>query len=71
MHYLEPTQDSGRALVMRRIPGDVVMLNLLRYREVADYSTCPELAPGTPISGAAAFRKIYRAHPAILAGIRW
>jgi hypothetical protein len=57
MHYLEPTQESGRALVMRRIPGDVVMLNLLRYREVADYSTCPELAPTEPISGAAAFRR--------------
>ncbi len=57
VRYLEPTQDSGRALVMRRIPGEVVMLNLLRYREVADYSTCPELAPGTPISGAAAFQR--------------
>jgi hypothetical protein len=57
MHYLEPTQDSGRALLMRRIPGEVVMLNLLRYREVADYSTCPELAPGAPISGAAAFQR--------------
>ena|SRR5258708_2278204 len=57
VHYLEPTQDSGRALVLRRIPGEVVMLILLRYREVANYSTCPELAPGTPISGAAAFRR--------------
>jgi hypothetical protein len=57
VRYLEPTHDSGRALVMRRIPGEVVMLNLLRYREVADYSTCPELAPGTPISGAAAFQR--------------
>jgi hypothetical protein len=57
VHYLEPTQDSGRALLMRRIPGEVVMLNLLRYREVADYSTCPELAPGAPISGAAAFQR--------------
>lgn len=34
--YLEPTQESGRALFMRGIPGEVVMLNLLR-REVADY----------------------------------
>ena len=57
MHYLEPTQDSGRALVMRRIPGEVVMLTLIRYRDVADYSTCPELAPSTPISGAVAFQR--------------
>jgi hypothetical protein len=50
MYYREPTQESGRALVMRRIPWEVVMLNLIRYREVANYSTCPELAPNTSIS---------------------
>jgi hypothetical protein len=57
MRYLEPTQDSARALLMRRIPGDVVMLNLLRFREVADYSTSPALRPSDPISGAAAFQR--------------
>jgi hypothetical protein len=46
--YFEPTQESGRALVMRGIRGEVVMLNLLRFREVADYSANPELAPETP-----------------------
>jgi hypothetical protein len=49
--YLEPTQDAGRALLMRGIPGEVVMLNLLRLREVADYAANPELAPERPISG--------------------
>ena len=53
--YLEPTQASGQALVQRRIEGPVVMLNLLRYREVADYSASPELAPEAPISGEAAY----------------
>jgi hypothetical protein len=55
MRYLEPTQDAGRAFVMRRMEGQVVMLNLLRFRETADYSLSPELAPDIPISGAAAF----------------
>lgn len=55
--YLEPTQESGRAFVMRQMQGNLVMLNLLRFREVADYSAAPELAPETPISGAAAFQK--------------
>lgn len=59
--YLEPTQESGRALFMRGIPGEVVMLNLLRLREVADYSASPELAPGQPISGAEAYDR-YIAH---------
>ena len=53
--YLEPTQESGRAFVMRGIKGRVVMLNLLRFRETADYALAPELAPEIPISGAAAF----------------
>lgn len=59
--YLEPTQESGRALFARSIPGSVVMLNLLRFRDIADYSATPELAPATPISGEAAYR-LYVAH---------
>jgi hypothetical protein len=48
--YLEPTQESGKALIMRNISGPVVMLNLLRFRKVADYSATPQLAPASPIS---------------------
>jgi len=43
--------------MMRRITGEIVMLNLLRFREVADYSTSPELAPSNTISGAAAYQR--------------
>ena len=59
--FLEPTQDAGRALWMRGIEGEVVMLNLLRLREVADYSAHPDLAPDRPISGAQAY-DLYIAH---------
>jgi uncharacterized protein (DUF1330 family) len=59
--YLEPTQDAGRALFRRDIAGEVVMLNLLRLRELADYAANPELAPEQPISGAAAYDR-YIAH---------
>ena len=59
--YFDPTQESGRALFARGIEGPVVMLNLLRFREVADYSATPELAPASPISGEAAYR-LYVAH---------
>jgi uncharacterized protein (DUF1330 family) len=55
--YLEPTQESGKAFVTRRIAGNVVMLNLLRFRKTADYSATPGLAPPTPISGADAFQR--------------
>jgi uncharacterized protein (DUF1330 family) len=54
--YLEATQESGRAFMMRGISGSVVMLNLLRFRDVADYSTAPDLAPPEPISGAEAYQ---------------
>src|SRR5436305_12724436 len=59
--HLEPTQESGRALMLRRIEGGVVMLNLLRCREVADYSAFPELAPEAPVSGEEAYR-LYMEH---------
>jgi hypothetical protein len=54
--YLEPTQESGRDFFTQNISGSVVMLNLLRFRAVADYSASPHLAPPNPISGEAAYR---------------
>ena len=56
-HFLEPTQTSGAALFSRNIAGEVVMLNLLRFRDIADYTDYPELAPSEPISGRAAYQK--------------
>ncbi len=55
--HLEPTMEAGRALMMRGIKGPIVMLNLLRFREMADYSATPALAPPAPISGAQAFQR--------------
>ena len=54
--YLSPTHEQGRALFSRGISGSVVMLNLLRFRPVADYSATPALAPKSPISGEEAYR---------------
>jgi uncharacterized protein (DUF1330 family) len=55
--YLEVTDAAGRAFFMRNIQGPVVMLNLLRFRAMADYSASPELAPDAPISGEQAFKR--------------
>src|SRR6201999_103933 len=54
--YLEPGREAGRAFFARGISGSVVMLNLLRFRDVADYSATPQLVPQEPISGAAAYQ---------------
>jgi uncharacterized protein (DUF1330 family) len=59
--YLEVTQEAGKEFVMRGIHGSIVMLNLLRFREVADYSAAPHLAPEVPISGEAAYQ-LYITH---------
>jgi uncharacterized protein (DUF1330 family) len=55
--YLEPTQASGRELLQRNLRGPVFMLNLLRFREMADYSASPEIAPAGPISGLEAYAR--------------
>lgn len=59
--YLEPTQEAGREFFTRGIRGEVVMLNLLRLRETADYSRTPDLAPDEPISGRQAYQ-LYMDH---------
>jgi hypothetical protein len=59
--YSSPTQEQGRAFFGRGITGRVVMLNLLRFRSIADYSATPALAPKSPISGEEAYR-LYMEH---------
>lgn len=61
MPTIQPTQDNIAAFRARQLEGPVDMLNLLRFREVADYSGLPELAPESPISGAEAYDR-YAAH---------
>ena len=59
--FLELTQESGRAFFTRGTVGSVVMLNLLRFRKIADYTASPELAPAKPMTGEDAYR-LYMAH---------
>ncbi|WP_020618966.1 hypothetical protein [Paenibacillus daejeonensis] len=55
IRYIEPSQRAGMTFMQRDIKGNVIMLNLLRFRDVADYTATPELKPEEPISGAEAF----------------
>lgn len=57
--HLEPTQNAGRLFMQRGLEGPVIMLNLLRFRDVADYTGRPDLAPAAPISGAEAFDRYF------------
>ncbi len=57
MPHIDPTQEAGKLLFSRNITGSVVMLNLLRFRDVADYGAFPDLAPAEPISGEDAYKR--------------
>lgn len=59
--YISATPDSIAALMSRDVNEPVSMLNLLRFREIADYSESPDLAPQEPISGKQAY-DIYVQH---------
>jgi hypothetical protein len=55
--YLDPTPQAARHFIAARQGDSIVMLNLLRFHALADYSASPELAPLTPISGAEAYQR--------------
>jgi len=55
--FLKVSDENGAALFARNIDGEVVMLNLLKFREIADYSRHPDLAPDEPISGREAYQR--------------
>lgn len=61
MPHLDPTDAAARALFSQAHSGPVVMLNLLRFRKIADYAQAPHLAPPRPVSGAEAYAA-YTAH---------
>ncbi|MGB1288269.1 MAG: DUF1330 domain-containing protein [Aggregatilineales bacterium] len=59
--YLDVTQEAGAAFFSRGIQGEIIMLNLLRFREIADYGDFPKIAPAEAISGRRAYH-LYMKH---------
>ena len=55
--YLEVSESAAVELFSRNISGEITMLNLLRFRETADYSDYPDLVPASPISGREAYER--------------
>ncbi len=54
-NYIEPTQEAGRKFFTSDHIGQITMLNLLRFKEKADYTDSPELMPEKAGSGASAY----------------
>ena len=55
--YFEATEEAAVRLFSSGFEGEILMLNLLRFRQVADYTGAPELEPDVPISGREAYQK--------------
>lgn len=66
---VEPT--AAQMGILEKLDADrpVTMLNLVRFRDVADYSARPDLAPDEPISGAEAYQRYSAAAQAALSEI--
>lgn len=70
IRYTEPSQRAGMRFMQQGIKGSIVMLNLLRFRDVADYTANPELTPEVPISGAEAFNRT-PSHFSVKTEVKW
>lgn len=55
MGHIELDHEAARTFFTDPPSGPVVMLNLLRFREVADYTGHADLAPPEPVSGRKAY----------------
>lgn len=65
--FISVRSGNGVNLMRRGFKGPFVMLNLLNFREQADYSASPELDPGRPISGREAYALYMEAMKPLLA----
>ncbi|MEM8524418.1 MAG: DUF1330 domain-containing protein [Bacteroidota bacterium] len=55
--YVHPSPKAGQQFYLEHHgKGQIVMLNLLKFRAIADYIDAPHLAPKAEISGAAAYQ---------------
>ncbi len=55
-NYINPTDAAAIALFSKGIEGEIVMLNMIKFKEVADYSEFPQLAPDKKVSGEQAYQ---------------
>jgi len=61
-NFIRPTPEAGKSFyIEHQGKGKVVMLNLLKFKAIADYSDLPHLAPQSEISGAEAYQ-LYAKH---------
>ncbi len=55
-YHLKPRPEIIKSLMAGQLKGPITMLNLLKYREIADYGSSPDLAPEQEVSGTDAYK---------------
>ena len=55
--YITRTHEAAEKLSSRQIDGEVVILSLVRFKEIADYTRHPELNGETEVTGREAFQR--------------
>ena len=53
--FIAPMPESVQSQMQRNITRPVTLLNLSKFRRVADYSASPDLAPAHDVTGEEAF----------------
>ncbi len=62
--HIKVTEEAGQRFFSQNHSSPIIMLNLLRFKDVADYSASPQLSPSHEISGLDAYRLYMKAvHP--------
>ena len=59
--YINPTDEAAVKLFSSGLQGEVFMLNMIKYKDTADYSQNPELEPEEQITGEQAYQ-LYMQH---------
>ncbi len=55
--YIDATPEAGKNFYLSNLAGELVMLNLLKFKPTADYSGFPNLKPKQTITGKEAYQK--------------
>ena len=53
--YIDATPEAGKDFYLNNLEGEIVMLNLLKFKSIANYNNFPQLKPETKITGKEAY----------------
>ena len=55
MKFINVTENAGKRFFSKKQEGPIIMLNLLKFKDLADYELFPDLKPPQAVSGKKAY----------------